>query len=118
MTREEMDRANAATAMGLLSRYVGGMDRATRTGFAARRYVELMPEVQRLLGPRYDLAKEALDKLLVLPDDIPPHPYAVAMESAMLAPNAQVSLYPWKDIPERIPLALRHIRMFLNAHRP
>ncbi|MEL0105668.1 MAG: alpha/beta hydrolase [Rhodospirillaceae bacterium] len=56
--------------------------------------------------------------VLILPDDITAHPYDVAMETAMLAPNAQVSLYPWKDIPERIPLALRHIRMFLNTHRP
>ncbi len=44
--------------------------------------------------------------------------HAVAMESAMLAPNAQVSLYPWKDVPEKIPLAVRHIRTFLKANRP
>jgi hypothetical protein len=42
----------------------------------------------------------------------------VAMESAMLAPNAQVSMYPWKDVPEKIPLAVRHIRTFLKANRP
>jgi hypothetical protein len=34
--------------------------------------------------------------ILVLPDDVPGHPYAVAMETVHLAPNAQVSLYPWK----------------------
>ncbi len=56
--------------------------------------------------------------VLVLPDDIPAHPYAVAMESAMLAPNGQVSLYPWKEPKERIPLAVRHVRTFLRAHRP
>lgn len=56
--------------------------------------------------------------VLILPDDIPAHPYAVAMESAHLAPNAQVSLYPWKEKPEQIPLALRHVRMFLDANRP
>ncbi len=56
--------------------------------------------------------------VLVLPDDVPAHPYAVAMESARLAPNAQVSLYPWKDPPELIPLAVRHIRTFLKAHTP
>jgi len=56
--------------------------------------------------------------VLVLPDDVPAHPYAVAMKSAMLAPNGQVSLYPWKDPKERIPLAVRHIRSFLRAHRP
>jgi pimeloyl-ACP methyl ester carboxylesterase len=56
--------------------------------------------------------------ILVLPDDVPAHPYAVAMESARLAPNAQVSLYPWKEPPDLIPLAVRHIRTFLRANRP
>ena len=56
--------------------------------------------------------------VLVLPDDIQPHPYAVAMESAMLAPKAEVSMFPWKEPKERIPLAVRQIRSFLRAHRP
>jgi len=38
--------------------------------------------------------------------------------SALLAPMAQVSLYPWKEPKDRIPLAVRHIRTFLRAHRP
>ncbi len=65
-----------------------------------------------------DFVRNCETPILVLPDDIPAHPYEVAMESAMLAPNAQVSLYPWKDPPERVPLAVRHIRAFLKAHRP
>jgi pimeloyl-ACP methyl ester carboxylesterase len=56
--------------------------------------------------------------VLILPDDIPAHPYAVAMEAAMLAPKAEVSMYPWKEPKERIPLAVRQIRSFLRAHRP
>jgi len=56
--------------------------------------------------------------ILVLPDDVPAHPYAVAMETVHLAPNAQVSLYPWKDTPDKIPLAVRHIRTFLRAYQP
>jgi pimeloyl-ACP methyl ester carboxylesterase len=56
--------------------------------------------------------------VLILPDDIPAHPYAVAMEAAMLAPNAEVSMFPWKEPKERIPLAVRQIRSFLKAHRP
>src|SRR3954464_10972138 len=56
--------------------------------------------------------------VLILPDDIPAHPYAVAMEAAMLAPNAEVSMFPWKEPKERIPLAIRQIRSFLRAHRP
>jgi pimeloyl-ACP methyl ester carboxylesterase len=65
-----------------------------------------------------DFARACTTPLLVLPDDIPAHPYAVAMESAMLAPNAQVSLYPWKEPKERVPLAVRHIRAFLRANEP
>jgi pimeloyl-ACP methyl ester carboxylesterase len=56
--------------------------------------------------------------VLILPDDIPAHPYAVAMEAAMLAPKAEVSMFPWKEPRERIPLAVRQIRSFLRAHRP
>ena len=65
-----------------------------------------------------DFVKNCKTPILVLPDDIPPHPFKVAMEVALLSPNAQVSLYPWKDVPEKIPLAVRHIRMFLEAHAP
>ena len=54
--------------------------------------------------------------VLILPDDIPGHPYAVAMETALLAPNAQVSIYPWKEPMDHIPLAIRHIRTFLSEH--
>jgi len=55
--------------------------------------------------------------LLVLPDDTPAHPYATAMEMVHLAPNAQVSLFPWKDSKVNTALAVRHIRTFLRAHR-
>jgi hypothetical protein len=65
-----------------------------------------------------DFVRDCRTPILVLPDDVPAHPYAVAMESAMLAPNSQVSLYPWKDPKERTPLAVRHIRSFLRANCP
>jgi hypothetical protein len=65
-----------------------------------------------------DFVRGCQTPILVLPDDVPAHPYAVAMETVHLAPNAQVSLYPWKDTPDKIPLAVRHIRTFLRAHRP
>jgi len=65
-----------------------------------------------------DFVRNCQTPILVLPDDVPGHPYAVAMETVRLAPNAQVSLYPWKDTPDKIPLAVRHIRAFLRAHRP
>src|ERR1700716_976576 len=65
-----------------------------------------------------DFVRNCQTPVLILPDDIPAHPYAVAMEAAMLAPKAEVSMYPWKEPKERIPLAVRQIRSFLRAHRP
>ena len=65
-----------------------------------------------------DFVRNCQTPVLILPDDIPAHPYAVAMEAAMLAPNAEVSMFPWKEPKERIPLAIRQIRSFLRAHRP
>ena len=65
-----------------------------------------------------DFVRDCRTPILVLPDDVPAHPYAVAMESALIAPNAQVSLYPCKDTKDKIPLAVRHVRTFLRAHRP
>jgi len=65
-----------------------------------------------------DFVRNCQTPVLILPDDIPAHPYAVAMEAAMLAPRAEVSMYPWKEPKERIPLAVRQIRSFLRAHRP
>ncbi|HYU12916.1 MAG TPA: alpha/beta hydrolase, partial [Stellaceae bacterium] len=39
-----------------------------------------------------DFVRKCQTPVLILPDDIPAHPYAVAMEAAMLAPNAEVSM--------------------------
>ncbi len=64
-----------------------------------------------------DFVRGCQTPVLILPDDVPAHPYVVAMECAMLAPKAEVSMYPWKEPKERIPLAVRQIRSFLKAHR-
>jgi pimeloyl-ACP methyl ester carboxylesterase len=65
-----------------------------------------------------DFVRNCQTPVLVLPDDVPSHSYAVAMECAMLAPKGEVSMFPWKEPRERIPLAVRQIRSFLRAHRP
>ncbi len=65
-----------------------------------------------------DFVRNCQTPVLILPDDIPAHAYAVAMEAAMLAPKAEVSMFPWKEPKERIPLAVRQIHSFLRAHRP
>jgi pimeloyl-ACP methyl ester carboxylesterase len=65
-----------------------------------------------------DFVRNCQTPVLVMPDDIPAHPYKVAMECAMMAPKAEVSMYPWKEPKDRIPLAVRQVRSFLKAHRP
>ena len=65
-----------------------------------------------------EFVKQCKNPILILPDDMPPHPYKVAMECAMLAPNAEVSMYPWQEPKERIPLAVRQVHSFLKAHKP
>jgi pimeloyl-ACP methyl ester carboxylesterase len=65
-----------------------------------------------------DFVRNCQTPVLILPDDVAAHPYKVAMECAMLAPKAEVSMFPWKEPKERIPLAVRQIHSFLKAHRP
>ena len=40
------------------------------------------------------------------------------MEVARLAPNAEVTIYPWKDSPEHIDRVVAPTRRFLKAHVP
>lgn len=90
-----------------------------------------MDQVQKLLtnmyGPAHqdfvfsvtrDFVRNCQTPVLICPDDIPAHPYTIAMEAAMLAPKSEVSMFPWKEPKERIPLAVRQIHSFLKAHAP
>src|SRR5437879_4615391 len=65
-----------------------------------------------------DFVRSCQTPILVLPDDVPAHPYAVAMETVRLAPKAEVSLYPWKDSTDHMQQAVRHVRDFLRVHHP
>jgi pimeloyl-ACP methyl ester carboxylesterase len=65
-----------------------------------------------------DFVRSCQTPILVLPDDVPAHPYAVAMEVVRLAPKAEVSIYPWKEPKDLIPQAVRQVRDFLRAHHP
>jgi hypothetical protein len=56
--------------------------------------------------------------ILVAPDDVPAHPYACAMEVASLAPNSDVTIYPWKDTQKHIDEVVEHARRFLKQNAP
>ena len=65
-----------------------------------------------------DFVRNLQTPILVAPEDVPAHPYAVAMEVADLAPNSEVTIYPWKDTQEHIDEVVDHTRRFLKAHQP
>ena len=65
-----------------------------------------------------DFVRACQTPMLVLPDDVAAHPWQVSMDIFKLAPNAQVSMYPWKQPKDLIPAALAHVRTFLKAHEP
>jgi pimeloyl-ACP methyl ester carboxylesterase len=65
-----------------------------------------------------DFVRSIQTPLLVAPDDVPGHPYKVAMEVASLAPKAEVTIYPWKDSQEHIDDVVEHARRFLKSHVP
>jgi pimeloyl-ACP methyl ester carboxylesterase len=56
--------------------------------------------------------------MLVLPDDTPAHAYQTAIDVASLAPNAEITVYPWKDPPELKARTINRVRNFLKAHLP
>ena len=99
-------------------------------GLLASRPDLTMEKVQAFLNKMYrsnpdfvftvtrDFVRSCRTPLLVLPDDVAAHPYAVAMETVRLAPKSEVSIYPWKENEEQIAQAVRHVRAFLRRHQP
>ena len=65
-----------------------------------------------------DFVRSLQTPMLIAPDDVPAHPYEVAMEVAGLAPNAETTIFPWKDTQEHISETVAHARRFLKAHEP
>jgi hypothetical protein len=45
-----------------------------------------------------DTIEKYLHNRLVLPDDVPGHPLQTSIDVASLAPNAEITVYPWKVI--------------------
>mgnify|MGYP001215135530 CR=1 FL=1 len=65
-----------------------------------------------------DFVSSLQTPILVAPDDVPAHPYACAMEVASLAPNSDVTIYPWKDTQKHIDEVVEHARRFLKQNAP
>ena len=65
-----------------------------------------------------DFARSCKTPMLVLPDDVPAHPLQTAIDIASLAPNAEISVYPWKEPAELKSRTIDRARAFLKRHVP
>ena len=65
-----------------------------------------------------DFVRSCQTPMLVLPDDVAAHPYQTSMDIVALAPNAEVSIYPWKESAETKAQVVEHVRGFLKKHEP
>src|SRR6266850_3437809 len=65
-----------------------------------------------------DFVRSCRTPMLVLPDDTPAHAYQTAVDVASLAPNAEVSVYPWKEPAELKARTINRVRTFLKRHQP
>ena len=96
----------------------------------ARRTDLSMGQVERYLHELYrarpdfvysvstDFARSCQTPILVLPDETPAHPFVTSVEVASLCPNAEVTVFPWREPPELKARTINRVRTFLRAHEP
>jgi pimeloyl-ACP methyl ester carboxylesterase len=65
-----------------------------------------------------DFAKSCQTPILVLPDDVVAHPLRVSIDIASLCPNAEITVFPWKDPPDLKARTINRARNFLKRHVP
>ncbi len=64
-----------------------------------------------------DFAKSCQTPMLVLPDDIVAHPLQVSIDIASLTPNAEITVFPWKEPPELKARTINRARTVLKRHQ-
>jgi pimeloyl-ACP methyl ester carboxylesterase len=64
-----------------------------------------------------DFAKSCQTPMLVLPDDVVAHPLQVSIDIASLAPNAEMTVFPWKEPPELKARTINRARTFLKRYQ-
>ena len=65
-----------------------------------------------------DFIKNCRTPMLVLPDDTPAHPLQTSIDVASLAPNAEITVFPWKEPAELKQRTIDRVRRFLRAQIP
>ena len=65
-----------------------------------------------------EFARSCQTPMLVLPDETPAHPLQASVDVASLCPNAEGTVFPWKEPPELKARTINRVRNFLRAHVP
>ena len=65
-----------------------------------------------------EFARSCQTPMLVLPDEIPSHPLQSSIDVASLCPNAEITVFPWKEPPELKARTINRVRSFLRRHVP
>jgi len=65
-----------------------------------------------------EFARSCRTPMLVLPDEIPSHPLQSSIDVASLCPNAEITVFPWKEPPELKERTIGRVRRFLRANVP
>jgi pimeloyl-ACP methyl ester carboxylesterase len=135
-----MERAPQRVVAAILSQPVGHRpDKAdymydSGKDVWAKEFLERRPDVSMATIERYlhnlyrvqpdfvysvsrDFAKSCQTPMVVLPDDIVAHPLQVSIDIASLAPNAEITVFPWKDPPELKARTINRARTFLKRHQ-
>jgi pimeloyl-ACP methyl ester carboxylesterase len=64
-----------------------------------------------------DFAKSCQTSMLVLPDDVDAHPLVASIDVASLCPNAEITVFPWKDPPDLKARTINRARVFLKRYQ-
>jgi pimeloyl-ACP methyl ester carboxylesterase len=64
-----------------------------------------------------DFAKSCQTSMLVLPDDVAAHPLVASIDVASLCPNAEITVFPWKEPQELKARTINRARSFLKRHQ-
>ena len=120
-----MERAPARVVATVLSQPVGHRPEQpdcmynSGKGVWAKEFRDRRPDVSMatIEALSRDFAKSCQTPMLVLPDDITAHPLQVSIDIASLAPNAEITVFPWKEPAELKARTINRARTFLKRHQ-
>ena len=64
-----------------------------------------------------EFAKSCQTPMIVLPDDVVAHPLQVSIDIASLCPNAEITVYPWKEPADLKARTINRARAFLKGRQ-